>query len=531
MDRREFLTGTMGAALLASLPADGFAQRAPTPASTAWDAGQLRHLVPAVSDSAMLIKASFNAPLKSAPRLRVGATTASAQMTDTAGECWQFHAAGLEPGRPYQLSLTGSNGRALCQPWELATFPAAGATVDRVRVLFFTCAGGPESDNLKVGYLPTSVRNRLLRRALSFGPQVAVANGDHVYWDLHPVRGAASGNTRRLDSFNRSALAFGTTNETVLKAAVAPQIVPLYGTDFRSTPIFFLQDDHDHFDNDEGTDTIVTFPPPWFQIQLARATQRMYYPEFLPHATRPLNLPWSGSADRVAGLSESFGTIRFGRLLEVSLYDVRRTMTLAGPSAVFVDAEVEKWLLARAASSDVIHYVHAPSNPPGWSAGKWGEWYPDRLADNGTLSAAPPKPYWQSGWLAQHDRLMKSLAAMRNRIPLVVSGDLHAIAIGQMLRSGTIDMRGNPITAVLAGPIGTSNAGWPSSVRGVGATPPGHLDMREAVTPIEQHGFTIVDVTPDSISVRMFKWDVKAQPPDAIDTLEPFYTTELTRPS
>ena len=43
-------------------------------------------------------------------------------------------------------------------------------------------------------------------------------------------------------------------------------------------------------------------------------------------------------------LSESFGTIRFGRLLEIHLYDVRRTMTLAGPSAVFVDPEVEQWL-------------------------------------------------------------------------------------------------------------------------------------------------------------------------------------------
>jgi len=53
--------------------------------------------------------------------------------------------------------------------------------------------------------------------------------------------------------------------------------------------------------------------------------------------------------------------------------------------------------------------------------------------------------------------------------------------------------------------------------------------MREAVKPIEQHGFTIVDFTPDKISIRMFKWNVKAEPVEAIDTLEPFYTTELTR--
>jgi|RhiMetdeSRZDD1v2_1073273.scaffolds.fasta_scaffold16314_6 hypothetical protein len=529
MDRREFLTGTMGAALLAARPADAFAQRSAPPRASGWDAGQVRHLLPTVSGTAMLVKASFTAPLAQAPRLRIGSTSAHAQMTDTAGECWQFFAAGLQPGRTYELSLAAANRRALCERWELSTFPAADARPERLRALFFTCAGGPESASLTAGNLPTVVRNRLLRRALSFAPQVAIANGDHVYWDLHPVRGAASGNTTRLDSFNRSALVFGSTNETVLKAAVAPQIVPVYGTDFRSTPVFFLQDDHDHFDNDEGTDTIVTFPPPWFQIQLARATQRMYYPEFLPDATRPANLPWSSSSDRVPAVSESFGTLRFGRLAEVNLYDVRRTMTLAGPSAVFVDLEVERWLLARAAADDVTHLVHAPSNPPGWSAGKWGEWYPDLLAADGKLSTAKPKPYWQSGWLAQHDRLVKSLTAMKNRIPLAISGDLHAVALGSMVRAGTLNMQANPVTAVLAGPIGTAPFGWPSAVRGVGATPPGHLDMREIVKPIEQHGFTIADFLPDRIVLRLFKWDVKTQSPEAIDTLEPFHVETLER--
>jgi hypothetical protein len=119
------------------------------------------------------------------------------------------------------------------------------------------------------------------------------------------------------------------------------------------------------------------------------------------------------------------------------LYDVRRTMTLAGASAVFVDLEVERWLRARTAGTDTTHLVHAPSNPPGWSAGKWGEWYPDILGGDGKLTTSQPKPYWQTGWLAQHDRLMTSLAAMRDRVPLVVSGDLHAIAMGRMLRCGS----------------------------------------------------------------------------------------------
>ena len=57
----------------------------------------------------------------------------------------------------------------------------------------------------------------------------------------------------------------------------------------------------------------------------------------------------------------------------------------------------------RLTDREMIHLVNIPSNPPGWSAGKWGEWYPDVLSKDGKLTADRPKPYWQSGWLRQHD--------------------------------------------------------------------------------------------------------------------------------
>src|SRR5262249_34845801 len=65
---------------------------------------------------------------------------------------------------------------------------------------------------------------------------------------------------------------------------------------------------------------------------------------------RPLGLPWSSAGDRLGGVSETFGTLRYGRLAEILLYDIRRTQTLAGPSAVYLDLEVEKWLKARTAA-------------------------------------------------------------------------------------------------------------------------------------------------------------------------------------
>jgi hypothetical protein len=247
--------------------------------------------------------------------------------------------------------------------------------------------------------------------------------------------------------------------------------------------------------------------------------------------TRPLGLPGSSAGDRAAGISESFGTLRYGRLAEILLYDVRRTQTMAGPSAVWLDPEVEKWLKARTAATDVTHLVHVPSSPPGWTAGKWGEWYPDVLGREGKLTTSEPKPYWQPGWLKQHDRLIEAMSAMKRRVPLVISGDLHAIALGRMLRSGRLDLRDNPVNVVLAGPVGSRPGpnGWPSGRRGTGAMPSAHVDLEEQVKPIEQHGFTVVDFKPDSMVVRLFKWDVKTQPVEAIDTLEPFHTTEFMR--
>lgn len=533
-DRREFLKASTAAALLANAPADLIANaaHAATPSSGAWDAGMVRHLLPTVSDSRMLIKVSFNTPQPSAPMLRVGDATVRGRMGDTRGEFWQFHATNLKPGRTYRLSLTGNRGRALCQPWDLATFPGPDERPAQLRILFYSCAGGHEA----MKFLPPTVRNRLLRRALSFQPQAAVANGDHVYWDLlSPLTskgyGASPEAEKIAGKFDRAGVVLGGDNETVLKRAAGPQIAPVYGTDFRSTPMFFIQDDHDYFDNDEATDDIITFPPSYFMLQLARATQQMYYPEFLPDVARPRGLPWSSAADRVDGVSESFGTIRYGRLAEVLLYDIRRTLTMAGPSAVYIDLEAEKWLKSRMAATEVTHVVQAPSNPPGWTAGKWGEWYPDVLGPDRKLTTAIAKPYWQPGWLKQHDRLMAAMSAMPARVPLVISGDMHAIALGKMLRSGGLDLRQNPVNVALSGTIGTRPGGWPSTgIRGTPATPSAVLDLAEQIKPIEQHGFTLADFTPDKIVLRFFKWDVKTQPVEAIDTLQPFHTAELSRP-
>jgi hypothetical protein len=544
--RREIL-GVGASAALGLLP---LGKTTPVAAQTAagggiaaqptWDDGELAHVLPTSSHDRILVKASFKKSLEAAPILLVGDQRVVGERSDTRGSFWQFNAADLKPGTPYQLSLLSSDGSVLSQPWTLATMPAPDEMPAKPRLLVYSCAGGHDIFKLShtgVEFVPIAVRQKLLQRALSYAPDALIANGDQVYWDLLAPKASprlgASKAALEYARFDRSAPILGGANESALLRAAGEQISPLYGTLCRSTPVFFLQDDHDHFDNDEATDEIVTFPPDNFMLQAARATQRLWYPEFLPDPNRSPGLPGSDYPDqpasRPSGLSESFGTLRYGRLAEVLLYDVRRTVTLAGPSGVFVAPDVEAWLKARAAAREVVHLVNVPSNPPGWSAGKWGEWYPDMLGPDGKLSEAKPKPYWQRGWLSQHDRLMQSLSEMPGRIPLVVSGDLHATAEGRMMRSGQLDFSRNPVITVLPGTMGTSTGGWASEFRGVGPQPPQHLDMQETVKPIEQNGFLLMDFTPETITLRYFKWNQKAQPVSDIETLEPFHTTELKR--
>lgn len=541
VDRRKFLASTAGgiaAALLGSWPLQELmAQQLSSTVQDDWDSGIVRHLLPTVSDTRMLLKSSLIRPLATAPRLLIqGGSTSKVvegRMNDTLGEFWQFYAEDLTPGFQYQLSLQDGSGASLCESWPLATFPAVEQQPEHVRILFYTCAGGAQGAYTGIGQrsgnLPTEIRNRLLRRGLSFSPDTLVANGDHMYWDLHQWLGDNLGVLSvngRQSGFDFQKRVFGGNNEAALKLVGDEQIISVYGNDFRSTPVFFLQDDHDHWENDSP----VTYPVPWFQLQLARATQQLYYPEFLSDQTRPAGLPWSTLSDR-GDLSESFGTLRYGGLVEILLYDVRRTMSTGDVNALFLDREVEKWLTDRTASGDTRHLVHAPSNPFGWTAGKWGEWYPDVLDPvSGSLTTSIAKPNWRQGWLDQHDRLMQSISSMQRRTPLVISGDLHASGMGVIQRSGNLDMRNNPVTAVLSGTIGTSEGGFPSRVRGIRPLPSEHLDIQESVVPIEQHGFTIVDFFPDRSEIQMFKWDVNSQPLEDIDILEPFHTVVLDAP-
>jgi hypothetical protein len=542
--RRRFVATAASAAGLASLP------RLQAWADDFWNAGIVAHLLPTANHERFAIKASFVESLNGLPVLHVGDRRTTGRPTDSANQYFSFDIDGLEADVEYPLQLTDGGGELLCDTWPLRTFPDPDAGPERVRIVAYTCAGGHPDDG--EWFLPIDVRRRLLKRALAFEPQAVIAIGDHIYYDQRTElenRGEEYGRNQkafyeRVGWLDRELPALGTRNEQSLKAAVGPQIGNLYGTLLRSTPSFFVSDDHDYFENDDADANMVTFPPDHYQLEFARFSRNAFLPEFLPDRHRPLAMPGTGAGDRSAGISEAFGTLRYGRLVEALIYDCARFMSLKGAYAGLIPPEAERWLHERTRDEGVAQLLHVPSHPFGWSAGKWREWYPD-VADIGDaegpgavqccdvgdlrfgLTTDRQKYLWQSGWWDQHQRLLAGLGAQSRRPGVVLSGDLHAIGHSTIERSRELDMSSNPVHAILTGTLGTRN-GWPSDYRGtpplpaIGLTHEGHGEV------MEKNGFTLLDVEPDAITVRLFAWKT-GEPVAGIDTLAPYHTYTITR--
>jgi len=527
----------------------------PAPKDPDWNAGPIVHLLPTVSHDRILIKASFERALTGTPRLGMDGERFPGRQTDTKGFFWYFDAKGLEPDTTYQLVIKDSLGRNLCDAWPLKTFPAPDAEPERLRLLIYTGLGGHDAHITwrGTGPLPLSIRRRLLKRALSLEPDALISSGDHIYYDLRFGRspkymGTSPESIAYAGRFDESQSVLGTTNEDVLRKAVDPQIAYLYGASCRSIPTFFLLDDHDYFENDEArakdgyklSDVFmgwrsplvkggVSFPPDDFALDLGRSSQYLYLPEFLPDEARPGDLPASGAADRPEGISECYGTLRYGKLVEALLFESRRYTTLRGDDAVMIHPAAEKWLVDRMAAEEATHVVNMPATIFGWSAGKWMEWYPDVRNEEGRLTKDRPKYMWPRGWFNQHNRLLEAASKMKRCVPLFICGDIHSQTVGRITRSGELDLSANPVVAVATGSLGTGPRGFPSGFRGMAAEVPTDLIVEEELPILEKNGFVIADFTPDKITISFYAW----KPPDpveAIDGLEPFHVLELKPP-
>jgi len=257
LSRRAFLETGAAAATFGVL---GSSQAATAQPASAWNQGQLIHLIPTANHERFLIKASFKSPLAATPRLSVDGRSVEGVQTDPQGRFWRFDVSSLRPATEYQLRLTDPGGGPLCDAWPLKTFPAPAAPAERLRIVAYTCGGGYDGPPLrgKTTFLDMAARRRLLARAMSYQPDAVIANGDQIYWDMTTAL------TRVEPDYVKGQLwvKFGGAldlsvpmlhpkNAPIFTAVCDYQICGLYGTTSRSTPAFFLTDDHDTFENDE----------------------------------------------------------------------------------------------------------------------------------------------------------------------------------------------------------------------------------------------------------------------------------------
>ena len=504
-DRRHVLRGASAAVLGGALLG-----------GVAWsqDRSAVRAILPSASHDTLAFKILLDQPATAAPILSIDERAVPAERMDPDGYAWGFVQTGLRGGTDYRIALKDAAGTPLREAWRLRTLPPLDARPDHFRILFFTCAGGDEAGK-PYGYLPLVARRALFDRALSFAPDLAVANGDHVYWDLWTAlkyrrdaatRAATAAQYRKIAWIDEDSAFDSDTNRRSLNTVIGRQIASIYEDRFASVPLVFVTDDHDYFENDNAGPWGYTFPPRPFTFGLQQRTQAMAYPY-------ALGRPDLGDPYR----SGTVETVRIGRLLELALFDCRRGWSLGAKGGVLFP-EVEAYLIERLRSSTAQQYIQAPSNPFGITAGKLGEWYADMPSDSSTFNN--DKIYWPTGWFAQHQRLAAALSAQRGRPAVSISGDMHASIASIITRSGDLDLSANPINAILPGTIGTATEGFPSSARGVPPFHPKVLEIRDIAKMEERNGFSIVDVFPDRIDVRQFRWR-PPEPVAAIAGLEP----------
>jgi hypothetical protein len=540
MDRRHFLQSSIALSVLAGASSSLSDQN--------WKSGPVKHLIPSANHSRISLKAIFSRQI-SDPILSINGNQINGRPTDSKNHGFAFDAKNLRANARYELALMEGKTR-LTDSWFLSTMPDPESQPEHLRLLVFTCAGGHPlmSEGENSAFLPQGTRRRLLQRGLSFKPHAMIAIGDHVYWDQRTwlesstagIRKFSSGLFNAVGMLDREAQVYGGTNEEILKIVAGEQITPLYGTALRSTPSYFISDDHDYFENDEATDRYVTLPPESYQKQFFSFVRDHYLPDFLPSVDVPSTL----SGAMINGHNRHFGALRWGRLSETLMYDCAGFLSLKGETAGLIPPEVERWLCSRTADETVDQLMHIPSHPFGWSAGKWREWYPD-VADSGQagtqaaqmyvdgqkrfkLTTGKAKFMWQKGWWNQHQRLLESISNQKRRPGLVLSGDLHATGHSKIIGSGNLSFASNPIHSIITGPLGTGS-GWPSTARGTPPVVASHIRLDSPAPVTERNGFTLLDITPDNIRVRLFAWRREHSSLTDIDTLEPYHDVTIKK--
>jgi len=251
-----------------------------------WESGSVRHILPQFDHRQLLMHVSFDEVQVEDPILFVNEKKAKVQSTSSSRKFFKFYINNLIPSTNYTLQIKSEGDIPITDPWEINTFPHPDSTVNDVRILKYTCAGGiSESFFGQEVFLDMRYRRALLERALEENPRIVIANGDHIYWDQKTSEKSL---LQRLLKFRRNRM-YGALdlnqsmkserNQSIFKNIMDDQIVELYGCLLREKSVYFITDDHDLLENDDAIKEkgIVSFPPEDYMTNASNLIQEMYY--------------------------------------------------------------------------------------------------------------------------------------------------------------------------------------------------------------------------------------------------------------
>ena len=256
---------------------------------------KVRHILASASHERFALSISLYKKTSKLDLILDGQNIVKGIQVDKEGTNWKFISDKLLSNQSYELQLI-SDDSPIYKPWKLKTFPSPNTDVKNVSFMSFTCAGGPEGfrSSGKEFFKPIKFRQKIFAEGLSKKPDFAISIGDHIYWDLRGESSPPVGRNSKFikfflgsyislvyGKFNRLESASSSTNEKVLKKLGNEQIASLYGTKFKSTPIFFIPDDHDYFENDDAEEQLVTFPADKFSQDVFKKMADLFYPPLL----------------------------------------------------------------------------------------------------------------------------------------------------------------------------------------------------------------------------------------------------------
>jgi len=183
MKRRSFIT--IGSTISAVLMFPSFTHSlSVSDEKPNWNTGSVAHIIPTASHDKFLIKKSFHQAVPEA-QLKLGKSRFINRVkTDQDGRFWYFDVPGLQADTSYDLQLAegGKAKTSLCDNWPQKTFSSPDAKSQMLRILIYTCAGGYDAPPFKgkTAWLDMNARKQLFPKAISFNPDIVIANGNHI---------------------------------------------------------------------------------------------------------------------------------------------------------------------------------------------------------------------------------------------------------------------------------------------------------------------------------------------------------------